>query len=421
MSNSSTTPNPPPADIEAVLRSRFDLIRDEPFFGVPLMELKIVVDPDTKTMSTNGIELRVNPAYVAECSDRKTRTVLAHEVMHCGLLHHVRMGQRDLETWNKACDYAVNNILDTYNTDMQARRGFAPFELTNLLVDHQYDGLSAEEIYQRIYPPPPPPPPQQQPQPPQGQQQGQPDDGDGDGDGDSQPDPDLGPGGVTPAPATDANGEPTEGQEEEARWRVIMDHAEKAAKMRGSMPGGVARAIKDMLNPEMPWQEMLRQFLRDQAKDDYTWRKPSVAGIANGMLLPGLRSDRMGEIVVAIDTSGSVDGPLLKSFLSEVAAIHAELRPSKLIVMDCDWSIHNIAEFSPEDEFDFTPMGGGGTSFEPVFNHCEENNINPAVLIYFTDLMGSFPSDPPPYPVLWLDYLNQTSPPWGEHIPTKRQ
>ena len=195
-----------------------------------------------------------------------------------------------------------------------------------------------------------------------------------------------------------------------------MDHAEKAARMRGAMPGGVARAIKDLLNPEIPWQEILRQFLRDQAKDDFSWRKPSMAGIANGMLLPGMRSDRMGEIVVAIDTSGSVDDTLLKSFLSEIAAIHAELRPSRLIVMDCDSSIHNIAEFSPEDPFDFTPQGGGGTSFEPAFDHIEANNVLPTVLIYFTDLMGTFPSEPPPYPVLWLDYAGYTAPPWGEHI-----
>src|SRR6478735_8288829 len=302
-----------------ILQNRFDLIRDEPFFGVPLMELALVEDTETPTMSTNGTELRYNPEFVASCTDRKTRTVLAHEVMHCGLLHHVRMGQRDLKTWNVACDYAVNNVLDIYNRDMQARRGFAPFDLTGLLVDHRYDGMAAEEIYSRIYTPPPP---QQQPQDQSDQSdQSDSDQSDSNDDGQSSDQP----GQVTPAPATDADGEPTEGQEEEARWRVIMDHAEKAAKMRGSMPGGVSLAIKDLLNPEMPWQEILRQFLRDQAKDDFTWRKPSTAGIANGMLLPGLRSERMGELVVAIDTSGSVSGTLLRSFLSEVEAIHAEL------------------------------------------------------------------------------------------------
>lgn len=405
--------------MDSILQSRFDLIRDEPFFGVPLMELDIVPDKSVPMMATNGTDLKVNPEWAASAEPRRIRTILAHEVLHCGLLHHIRMGKRDLSLWNRAADFAVNAILQTYNVEMMAKRGFAPLDLSNLLLDAKYDGMSAEEIYNLLADD-------------NGNNEG---DGEGDGDSSAPSDPTnssdpsdspglprhspwASPGGVEPASAAES-GEPTDLQEEEAKWRVTMDHAEKAATMRGQMPGGTARALKDLLKPELPWPEILRQFLRDCAKDDFSWRRPSKAGLANRMLLPGLHSPRMGEIVVAIDTSGSVDDTLLKRFLSEIASIHAEIRPTKLIVIDCDARINTVAEFGPEDVFDFQPAGGGGTRFEPVFEYVEENNISPVALIYFTDLCGSFPQEVPPYPVLWLDYDGYSTPPFGEHIPVR--
>jgi predicted metal-dependent peptidase len=48
--------------------------------------------------------------------------------------------------------------------------------------------------------------------------------------------------------------------------------------------------------------------------------------------------------------------------------------------------------------------GGGGTSFEPAFEWVEEQDENPTLFVYLTDMFGSFPEYAPDYPVIWVAY-----------------
>ena len=66
------------------------------------------------------------------------------------------------------------------------------------------------------------------------------------------------------------------------------------------------------------------------------------------------------------------------------------------------------------DDVELALRGGGGTSFRPVFDWVEEQEIEPRCLVYFTDGYADFPEQPHSYPVMWAIIDSSETPPWGE-------
>ena len=134
-----------------------------------------------------------------------------------------------------------------------------------------------------------------------------------------------------------------------------------------------------------------------------------------GIYLPSMESEGMPPIVIGWDTSGSTMHQQ-EEFATEVAEVIESVKPELSHVVYADTRVTDVDEFGPDDKITFRPGGFGGTSFIPVFEWVEKEGIQPACLIYFTDLIGSFPEQEPPYPVLWIDCLGNGSTPWGETI-----
>ncbi len=128
----------------------------------------------------------------------------------------------------------------------------------------------------------------------------------------------------------------------------------------------------------------------------------------------------MGRLIIAVDTSGSIDDHLLAEFQAETQAALDEAQPESLQVIYCDSHVHRIDEFHPGDVVEFHPCGGGGTAFEPVFEAIEqsEESTPPAALIYLTDGHGSFPEQEPDYPVLWAS-TDKEEYPFGQVVGLK--
>ena len=82
----------------------------------------------------------------------------------------------------------------------------------------------------------------------------------------------------------------------------------------------------------------------------------------------------MGEIVVVVDTSGSIDDPTLQAFGAEITAIRDSARPAKTHVIYCDSRIAHVDQFEPNDEFKIARHGGGGTDFRPPFDYAAEKH-----------------------------------------------
>jgi predicted metal-dependent peptidase len=120
-------------------RVRTRLLLDQPFFGTLAMHLELVETRQIETLQTNGVVIQYNPDFMATLTAAEQVGVLAHEVMHPGLLHPYRRNGRDPREWNEACDYAINPEL--------IRAGFTlP---AGALVDPQFDGMSAEQIFSK--------------------------------------------------------------------------------------------------------------------------------------------------------------------------------------------------------------------------------------------------------------------------------
>ena len=131
--------------------------------------------------------------------------------------------------------------------------------------------------------------------------------------------------------------------------------------------------------------------------------------------MPSMYSETVGEIVYAIDTSGSISNDDLQVAASEANALHHEVRPTKTIVMYCDAQVHQVDEFGADDTVTFNMVGRGGTSFVPVFEEIEARMLRPKCLVFFTDGYGDYPAIEPDYPVLWVE-TTDVVPPFGEVI-----
>jgi predicted metal-dependent peptidase len=145
--------------------------------------------------------------------------------------------------------------------------------------------------------------------------------------------------------------------------------------------------------------------------------KPNQYFDESGFMLPSLDSERFGTAVFATDTSGSINQEVLKHFQSVKQACLDEMKPGKLVDIYCDSQIQAVNEYVPGEEISRKAPGGGGTRFEPVFEKVNDLPEPPKLLVYLTDLQGSFPTEEPPYPTLWIVYNNKgAKAPFGEVV-----
>lgn len=367
---------------QKITKARADLVMGHPFFGTLALRLKMVQDPSIETSVTNGATIRYNPEYVKEMPNGKIKGMLAHSVMHSAFLHHTRRGARDVSKWNKACDYAINPILEQ-----------AKFELPEgKFNDPQYAGMTAEHIYSLL------------PEEPGDQNPGQ------------NPDP-GGDGGVEDSPNSQNQGS-SQSQEhaEEAEWKIAVSQAAHVAKQQGKLPGDIERMLEELLEPVFPWKDILWRFATEKSNDDFSWKRGNRRFIGQGIYLPSrVSDDSMGIMVVVIDTSGSISQRELTEFGSEIAGIHRDVRPRILYVIYCDADIAHIDEFGSDDEVTFAAHGGGSTDFRPPFTWIEEQGIEPRALVYLTDGYGPFPEESM-FPVMWCINNHDVVPPHGEHL-----
>lgn len=411
-------------------KARIQLLISHPFFAsilLPLPEREI--QGLGAVMATNGVELFYDPQLVEELEVEELTAVYAHEALHIALLHPLRRGHRDPQLWNKACDYAINPLLQH------------EFRLPrNALLEPAFAGKYAEEIYDIIAPPPVPPSQnqgqdqadetgqQEQPsgrgrsQNTQGQNQPQPQSAGTDQNNQTQPQGQSGTfqaqdpsrwGAVLDVP------ENISPQQLEAEIKQLVAQALQAAKQAGRIPAGLERLVEDILQPKLPWREILRRFLTDCLKTDYTWLRPSRRHLWAGLYLPSMGEPGIDEIVVAVDTSGSISQQELDQFAAEITAI-AQENVKRVTVIYCDCEVQGVQTFEPHEPVRLTPKGGGGTSFRPVFEYVEKHGLRPAVLVYLTDLeCYEYPEQVPPYPVIWVTTQEHRKPPFGHVVSVK--
>lgn len=386
----------------AIARTR--LMMERPFLGALVAHLPIVPDTRCRGVATDARVIYYNAQFLGELSLAETQFVLAHQALHCALNHFTRRGSRLIARWDAACDHAVNQML--------LDDGMTPPATVSQAV--RFRGLSAEEIYPLL------------------------DDGASHqgfdehwfGGSDGMALQIAGARHDTPD-YPDTTAEFLAGHRDgvdELAMRVPMTStaiaatwddrlvASAHAALAAGRLGAPWRAIMAAtMQPRLPWRALLARFLVSMARDDYSFQRPSRRG--GEAILPGLASTQ-ANLVVALDTSGSVERDDLHQFLQEIDALKGQLS-ARVILLGCDSAIVPGAPwiFEPWDRLELPHdlAGGGSTRFGPVFDWVHRAGIRPDALLYFTDALGEFPDHAPAYPVLWLVKDNGKVP-WGLHV-----
>lgn len=413
--------------MQKVIKARAGLILDKPFFGSLALRLKAVEDKSCNTAWTDGRTLGYNPVFIDALSLEETKGMVAHEVMHIAFQHATRMKKRNRKQWNKAGDYAINGILLEEKFVLPG----------DALFNDTYKGMSADHIYSLLEAMPKSNNPDkpcnggnggnQSPDKQNDQQDDPQDDQQGSQDNQNnqeEPKPqdkyeDEDPGGCGAVREAQFDS-PAQQAAFEQEWKVAVAQAAITAKSAGNMPGGMERVIGDILTPLANWKEVLRRFVDQAMKGDYSWMRPNRRYMQSGFYLPSLYSEEIGHIVVAVATSGSVDQDMLTQFASELTSIMEDYKTS-CDILYCDTHIHKHQFVTSDDlPIKFTPCGFGGTNFRAPFEWVKENNVAPVCLIYLTDMCcNSFPDEEPSYPVLWAQYEEccfASEAPFGETV-----
>jgi predicted metal-dependent peptidase len=351
------------------------------FFASVAVRMETLPDWSVETAATDGRQILYNPEWFGALSAEHARAVLAHEVLHVAYKHMCRCQGKDFKRWNIATDLAINPILVEAGFSLPAG-GLMPGQGTYAKLPI---GKSAEWYYDNL--------PQEEGQDNQeGQEEGQ---GQGQGQGEQDP-------GKMGSVKQPGDGSQAAAAQAEAEAHEIIAQASQAAKGRGQLPSGLARAVEQSLMPKADWKETLRAFVSRQSRNDYSWSRPNRRYIAQGLYLPGLHSEELGDVVCAIDTSGSIDGKTLDVFAGELQGIMDSFPEAQMTIVYHDSMVQHVQHWAASNgPLVLEPRGGGGTDHRPVFDWIGQNGEIPTCLVCLTDMDSIFPDKAPGYPVLW--------------------
>lgn len=358
----------------------------------------------TPTAATDGKNIYIDQDFFQKLKLPEAVFLVCHEIGHAMWQHMARakhykdMGFEgepfDPRRWNHAGDYVINDMLVKSNIGKMPEGG---------LIDPKYTSdMLVEDVYRDL----------KDKMPPQkttticiGNGQGQQAEDDGNS-GDTLD--------VHIHSVSDIN---------DAEMKRAIQTAMEAAKAMDKLPAALERFASNFLKPQVSWQERLRYHVtRAISRDATTWTRPHRRRlVTQGVYLPTYTGFGAGDVVVVVDTSGSIGEHELNTFFSELDDILTTCNPTGITLIGCDAAISSIHHLMAGDSLKDNPPklgGGGGTSFRPPFEWVDKEGATPSALIYFTDMYGDFPPQEPAYPTIWCKTTSVKAP-WGEEIEVK--
>jgi predicted metal-dependent peptidase len=365
------TPDEEAKLIRSMAKARTSLVLEHAFIGNIALNLPVKLDYTIKTAATNGHEIRYNPWFMADKTDEERKFVIAHECFHPMLEHPTRIRGRNHRKFNQAGDYVINQLLSDENIGKMPQGG--------LLNKAIYDagGGTTDGIYNIL--------------------------------------PDNDEGNDPMDDCEDSGGTPADQAQQQAEWKVRVAQAAQAAKMMGQLSANMARLVESVLAPKVDWRDVLRRFISKARNDERSFARFNRRFVSQGLYLPSVSGEAMGEILFAVDCSGSIDQDTINQFAAEVQSSKDECNPLAIHVVYFDSEVSHYDKFTRDEDVVISPHGGGGTAFSPIFKYITDNNIEPVACIVLTDLCCNDFGDEPDYPVLWVSNHSDQAP-WGEVV-----
>ncbi len=366
-----------------ISQAKAKLLVDYPYFGTLASKLELILNDDIQAFKGDGKKLEYSSDFLDGASIGEMEFILANGAMHQSLAHENRKNGRSGWLWQMATDMAINDMLVENGLE---RPNEAQYRI-------RFQGMYAEEIYAEL------------------KSDILRDDEDLEYEADDADD-------------VQNNDEKKQEKElqEQTQEEILKEQllAEEAISLlesefkRGEAPSHIDRFFRLDFFSKVDWRDELKAALDRYFRDDYLLIPPNKKFISQGIYLPSTTSQTF-RLVIAVDSSGSVDEELLGQFLSEVNFLMSLVSHYQIELLVCDEKIHSHKTFYSGDSLDVDIKGGSGTDFRPVFDFVESEFDDVRLLLYFTDLEGRFPKDEPDYSVKWITPKEKEAP-FGEII-----
>jgi predicted metal-dependent peptidase len=327
---------------------------------------KTRVDDNVPTACTNGRDEIYGREFIKSLDDKELAFVVLHETLHKAYRHLFtwrKLHDENHQIANMACDYVINlQLLDMDKEQsvlaMPTRAGKAIG-----LVDERFRGFNTKQVFDIL-----------KEEEPEGGYGGS---GDGFDEHDWKGAKEL----------SEEDKKAIEKEVDQALRQGVINHN----KIAGKGAGGLNRELGDLLEPKIDWREMLREFVKAtcSAKDASSWRRVNRRYLSGDTYMPSLIGERVGHLVIGIDTSGSIGNQELNEFLSEVKGIASEVHPEKVDLMYWDSEVAGHEQYGYHEVDNIVsstkPMGGGGTDPTCMITYMKEKGIKPEAIIMLTD------------------------------------
>jgi predicted metal-dependent peptidase len=328
--------------------------------GVILMgESSVVDDPkDCPTAYTDGFNKKYGRAFMETLSNQEIAGVVLHENLHVLLKHIPR--HRDLWKENKrlaniAMDYVVNDII----TEVGKKHADLVSLPKGCFYDPMFTGWSVRRVYDYL-----------------------------------KKEMDSGKGGGRPNESFDNHDGDVVGEMEPGDIEKLGKEIDEAIHQGGILAGKfgakIPRVIKDLMQPEIDWREVLQDFWTAHVRgsDEFTWRRFNKNRLADGHYLPSTINESIGEVILAIDTSGSISNEDIAKVASRIQELCDTLPPERIRILWWDTEVHGEQVF--EGNYSniaslLKPMGGGGTRASCVSEYIVKGGLTADCMIMFTD------------------------------------
>ena len=373
---------------QKLIRVMLDLREFWPYHSAIYESMERVRDDSIGTMGVTTKKLIYNKDFVESMDLAELLFVNLHEIGHVALKHVARAQGKDPNIWNIACDLVVNAIIyNDLNTgvydDIKDKLGYYPKILDSglLIPGLPLDDNSAEKLYSSIVE--------------QLKSQRYSEARDGTMFNVSIPDKHSRSGtkdiSITKnSKAKDLIREPKSQDELEKESNEILNQAEVRRKMSAG-DGHRNTLLERLSNVEksykIDWRQLLKKYITKAQATDSSFRVPDKRMVWSDAIYPGkhAENEKIDDILICMDTSGSIDSEILSQFFKQVQDIFKYYKITGKVIF-WDTEVSSIEPFKDEKQFlTVKPTGGGGTKPTCVYDYIRENNIKPMVIMMLTD------------------------------------
>lgn len=404
---------------EILFSARTELYMGLPFLDEALSALAVTDGGyDTDTLATDAKNLYFSGAWLAmqlEHSRMSVNRAYLHSVFHCLLRHPAKSKNRDTPLWDLACDIAVESMLDSLEYRcVQADKPSIRRKNTYRRLRQSMPVLTAEAVYRQFR-------------------------------RERLNSYDC----ATLARVFQVDDhslwETSDDDEQDKQWQQTAERTQTAMETIFTDQSTGGEAVREQLSvsahPTTDYRAFLRRFaaLREEVaidadSFDYGYYAYGLRHYGNMPLIEPLETREVRKIedfVIAIDTSMSTSGELVRQFLSYTYSLLMDsesfFRHINLRILQCDdqlrsdkriTSAHDLRDYMEHFEL----IGQSSTDFRPVFEHVDQLVSEGAFhhlrgLIYFTDGLGIYPKKRPRYDAAFVmlegEAYPENVPPWG--------